>query len=254
MKKIDSTKLIRFNSAMALLHAIQAALIALLSVEFLLPITASFLSFDVATQELVPASEQLFEVSLPILIIVFLLLSAIAHTIIVTVYRKRYLDDLKRGINRARWIEYSLSASIMMVAIALLVGIYDLSSLIMIFGLVAVMNLLGLVMEIHNQTTKKVNWVSFIVGCIAGIIPWIVVGLYFWASSAYGTGEIPSFVYWIYVSIFIFFNCFALNMFLQYKKIGPWRSYLFGEIAYITLSLVAKSALAWQVFAGTLRP
>lgn len=254
MKKIDSTKLIRFNSAMALLHAIQAALIALLSVEFLLPITASFLSFDVATQELVPASEQLFEVSLPILIIVFLLLSAIAHTIIVTVYRKRYLDDLKRGINRARWIEYSLSASIMMVAIALLVGIYDLSSLIMIFGLVAVMNLLGLVMEIHNQTTKKVNWISFIVGCIAGIIPWIVVGLYFWASAAYGTGEIPSFVYWIYVSIFIFFNCFALNMFLQYKKIGPWRNYLFGEIAYITLSLVAKSALAWQVFAGTLRP
>lgn len=254
MKKMNPSSLIKFNSAMAVLHATQAALIALLSVEFLLPITTSFLSFDFATQQLISSSEQLFEISLPLLIVLFLLLSALAHAIIVTVYRKRYIDEIKQGINRARWIEYSLSASIMMVAISLLVGIYDLSSLIMIFGLVAVMNLLGLVMEIHNQTTKKVGWISFIVGCIAGIIPWIVVGLYFWSSAAYGTGDIPSFVYWIYVSIFIFFNCFALNMFLQYKKIGPWRNYLFGEVAYVALSLVAKSALAWQVFAGTLRP
>ena len=43
-------------------------------------------------------------------------------------------------------------------------------------------------------------------------------------------------------------------MVLQYKKIGPWRDYLFGEKMYVVLSLVAKSALAWQIFAGTLRP
>jgi hypothetical protein len=47
---------------------------------------------------------------------------------------------------------------------------------------------------------------------------------------------------------------FAINMVLQYRKVGPWRDYLFGERVYILLSLTAKSALAWQVFAGTLRP
>ena len=31
-----------------------------------------------------------------------------------------------------------------------------------------------------------------------------------------------------------------------------WRSYVFGEKAYLVLSLVAKSALAWQIFAGSL--
>lgn len=41
-------------------------------------------------------------------------------------------------------------------------------------------------------------------------------------------------------------------MVLQYRQVGPWRDYLFGEKAYIVLSLTAKSALAWQVFAGTL--
>jgi hypothetical protein len=54
--------------------------------------------------------------------------------------------------------------------------------------------------------------------------------------------------------LFVFFFCFALNIWLQYKKAGKLRDYVYGEAVYILLSLVAKSALAWQVFAGTLRP
>jgi hypothetical protein len=56
------------------------------------------------------------------------------------------------------------------------------------------------------------------------------------------------------VSLFVFFNSFAINQVLQYRQIGPWRNYLFGEAVYVALSLVAKSALAWQVFANTLVP
>jgi heliorhodopsin len=52
----------------------------------------------------------------------------------------------------------------------------------------------------------------------------------------------------------VFFNVFALNMVLQYRRVGRWRDYLYGERMYMLLSLGAKSALAWQVFAGTLRP
>jgi hypothetical protein len=40
----------------------------------------------------------------------------------------------------------------------------------------------------------------------------------------------------------------------QYKQKGKWSDYLYGERAYIILSLVAKSALAWQIFSGTLIP
>ena len=58
----------------------------------------------------------------------------------------------------------------------------------------------------------------------------------------------------IIVSLFIFFNTFAFNQAFQYKKIGPWKNYLFGEATYITLSLVAKSILAWQVFSGAIIP
>ena len=57
----------------------------------------------------------------------------------------------------------------------------------------------------------------------------------------------------IFVSLAAFFNIFPINMILQYKRIGKWRDYLYGERVYVILSLVAKSLLAWQVFAGTLR-
>jgi len=66
--------------------------------------------------------------------------------------------------------------------------------------------------------------------------------------------SVPDFVIAIFITIAIFFNLFAINMYLQYKKIGKWKDYLYGEKVYIILSLIAKSALAWQVFAGTLRP
>ncbi len=64
----------------------------------------------------------------------------------------------------------------------------------------------------------------------------------------------PTFVYIIFISLFLSFNVFAITMILQYGKIGRWRDYLVGEKTYMLLSLFAKTLLAWQVFAGTLRP
>lgn len=254
MSKITATSLRKFNAIMVPVFGLQALAMWLLAKNFTVPVTVGYLTFNRLTQTLEPATKTIYNLPLAWLIIAFLLLSMTAHLIISTVWYPWYKKDLAKGMNRARWIEYSLSASTMIVAIAMLVGIYDLATLILLFSMVAVMNLCGLIMEVQNQTTKKTNWLAFIVGCIAGIVPWIAIALSFWASATYGSGQIPTFVYWIYVSIFIFFNCFALNMFLQYKKWGPWKNYLFGERVYIILSLVAKSALAWQVFAGTLRP
>jgi hypothetical protein len=241
-------RLRNFNAAMGVVHLIQAIMMLALSNDFSLPVTRSYLEFDAATQTLVPASETLFRIGLGPLVSLFLFISAGAHFMISTVLYKRYVKNLKKGMNPYRWAEYSLSASIMIVVIAMLTGMYDISSLIMIFSLNATMIFFGYVMEVHNQTTKKTNWSSFIFGCFAGLIPWIVIAIYLLRA------EPPTFVYYIFVSIAIFFNIFALNMVLQYRAKGKWKDYLYGERMYVVLSLVAKSLLAWQVFAGTLRP
>jgi hypothetical protein len=141
----------------------------------------------------------------------------------------------------------------MVVLIGMLSGIFDVPTMILLFALTAGMNFFGLEMELRNQGKDRVDWTPFVFGSIIGFIPWIVVAWYFFAALSGSTEAVPTFVYFILGILFVFFFSFALNMWLQYKKIGPWKNYLFGERVYMILSLTAKSALAWQVFAGTLR-
>jgi hypothetical protein len=244
-----------YNGSMGFLHLAQAVTIFILSNDFSLPITASFLNFNPETGKLWPVIDTIINLPFGSMVAVFLLLSAIAHfTIISPGVFGWYVNNLRRGINYARWYEYALSASLMIVLIGMLCGVYDLAALLMAFTLTAVMNLCGLMMEVHNQVTQQTNWTSYVIGCIAGIVPWVAIAIYFFGSLATAEGTVPTFVYFILPTLFVFFFSFALNMVLQYRRIGPWREYLFGERVYILLSLVAKSALAWQVFAGTLRP
>lgn len=143
----------------------------------------------------------------------------------------------------------------MIVVIAMLAGVYDLGSLIMIFALNATMISFGLVMEMQNKgrPRSEVACTPFWIGCLVGAVPWVIIGLYLFAPATRSVGDVPTFVYGIFGSLFVFFNLFAINMFLQYRKMGRWRDYLYGERAYVLLSLTAKGALAWQVFFGTLR-
>ena len=248
-------KLRSYNVFMGFLHLAQAIAIFILSSDFALPITTSFLDFIPETGKLGPVTNTIFNLPFGAMVAVFLLLSAVAHfTIASPGVFGWYVKNLNKGINYARWYEYSLSASLMIVLIGMLCGLYDAAALLMAFTLTAVMNLCGLMMEVHNQFTEKTSWTPYVIGCIAGIVPWIAIAVYFFGSLMTAEGTVPTFVYFILPTLFVFFFSFALNMVLQYRKVGRWRDYLFGERMYILLSLVAKSALAWQVFAGTLRP
>lgn len=246
----------KLNIYMGVAHGLQALALILLSSDFTRSITTSFLKFDPASQTLVSDSFEVFDFTFVYGVAGFSLLSMLFHFGIATVWYDKYKSGIKKGINKYRWYEYSLSASLMIVLIGILSGIFDLSTLLLLFGVTAIMNLMGLMMEVHNQTTKKVNWLSYNIGLLAGALPWVVIAIYFWASEQQadvGAG-IPDFVYFIWISIFLFFNSFALNMYLQYKKIGKWKDYVFGEKVYIWLSLFAKGALIWQIYGGTLQP
>lgn len=249
-----SRSLRRWNLAMAALHFAQGVLMLAIASDFSLPVTAAFVRMNQETQSLEPRLETLFHLRLAPLIAIFLFLSALAH-LAVSLPRiyPWYRQNLDRRVNYARWIEYAFSSSVMMVAIAMLVGIYDVVSLIALFSLNAAMILFGWLMERYNQQRESIDWTAYIFGCLAGIVPWIGIAIYLAGAGGEG-GDVPTFVYWIFVSIFAVFNIFAVNMLLQYKRVGPWRNYLFGEFVYILLSLTAKSLLAWQVYAGTLQP
>ncbi len=244
----DFGRLKRYNWIMGALHAVQGAAVVVLATDFTLPVTASFLEGPPGTPAGSP--ETLFEISVAWGVAAFLFLSAFFHFLIASVGANRYRDQLSRGQNQFRWIEYSLSSSIMIVLIALLPGITDIAALLGLFGVNAGMIFFGSVQEKYEEPGGSL-W-PFWMGCILGIVPWVAISVYLVAPGS--EAQPPGFVYGIFFSLFVFFNSFAFTQWAQYRKIGRWRNYLAGEATYILLSLLAKSALAWQVFAGTLVP
>lgn len=244
----------RFNLIMGFLHLVQGIFMWVVSNDKTYPIFTNYLTFDRATFTLKPNPQLLYELRFGPAVALFLLISAVAHFYLSTVGYRRYVENLKKGMNPIRFYEYALSSSLMVVLIGMLVGVWDLGTLIAMFGVNAMMNLFGIMMEVHNQTTAHTNWRAFIYGCLAGIVPWIVIFLYFNGAVSSGEAKPPAFVYAIVPTLFVLFNIFAINMVLQYKKVGPWRDYLFGERVYIILSLVAKTVLAWLIWFGTLAP
>lgn len=243
-------KLRTFNLILGFIHLIQAILMVWLSSDFTITITSAYMMGPPGTERM--GTEHLFNTRVGILVAIFMFLSSIAHFSVSTFAYNWYLKNIKNHINRARWIEYSLSSSLMIIIIAMLVGITDIGVLITLFIVNASMIFFGWLMETYNQKTEKVVWTPFIFGCIAGSAPWITIFIRLITASTKSPVGIPNFVIGIFVSLFIFFNIFAINQFLQYKKISRWENYLYGEKIYMVLSLFAKSALAWQVFAGTL--
>ena len=242
------SRLRAFNLVAGVLHALQATALVLLSNDFALPVTATFM--EGPPGEAPPELSEWFNIRIGLAVATFLYISAIAHFVISSpgVFGW-YRGQLERHRNYARWMEYSVSASLMIVLIAMLTGISDVVALLALFGVNASMILFGWLQEKYEAPGSG-GWLPFWFGCLAGAVPWIGIGIYIMSPT--NDAQAPGFVIGIFVSLFVFFNIFALNQVLQYRQTGKWRNYLFGEAAYIVLSLTAKSALAWQVFFPTL--
>ncbi|MEO6881329.1 MAG: heliorhodopsin HeR [Mycobacteriaceae bacterium] len=243
------SRLRTYNLVMGVLHALQAAAILILGNSFALPVTASYLGGPPGSGVGDPVTLYSFRLAWGVAL--FLAISAVAHFVLATVGFSRYAANMRRGRNTVRWVEYSISSSIMIVLIAQVTGISDAAALLAIFGVNASMILFGWLQEKYHSPGDG-GWLPYIFGCIAGIVPWLAVALYVIAPANPSNASPPGFVYGIIVSLFVFFMIFAVNQLLQYKQVGRWRRYTYGEAVYVALSLVAKSILAWQVFANTL--
>ena len=238
----------RLNVVATILHFVQGIAILALANEFALPITSFFWNDAPNSRLDIARLDRMFDVSVAWAAAVFLFLSALFHAIVAFVARTTYESEIQAEQNRFRWVEYSLSSTLMILAICLVFGIGDIAGLLGIAGANVAMILFGWIMEVVNRPGNSVWWTPFWFGCIVGIIPWIGLFIYL-----IGPGDdMPTFVYGIFISIFIFFNLFGLNQYLQYRKIGRWSEYAYGEKMYLWLSLAAKSALAWQLFGNTL--
>lgn len=239
------------NVVAGVAHLAQLVLILVLATDFTLPVTASYLQGPPGSAMSDPVV--LWNVPVAMGVALFFALSALFHFIVASPwFFPRYTAGLLAQRNIFRWVEYALSSSVMIVLIAQILGVMDVTALIALFGVNASMILFGWLQEKYE--TPGAGMLPFVFGCIAGIVPWIAFGILILEPNSTTGNEVPGFVYGILISLFVLFNCFAVVQLLQYRRVGKWSNYLRGEWAYIVLSLVAKSALAWQIFAGTLIP
>lgn len=236
----------RWNLGLTVLHAAQAVLIIVMASDFAITITSTYPQGPPGTRLTEPQS--FFDLRIGAAVALFLGLAAVDHLLTATVLRGRYEADLRGGINRFRWIEYSVSATLMVILIASYSGITDITGVIAVAGANVGMILFGWLQERMNPPGRTTTtMLPFWFGSLVGIAPWIAIVI-----NVVGAETVPGFVYGIVVAEAIFFFSFALNQWLQYRGVGRWIDYAYGEKVYLVLSLVAKSVLAWQIYGGSL--
>ncbi len=235
-----------WNLGLTVLHLAQAAVILVLAGGFAITVTSSLPAGPPGTA--VPAPTPIFDVRIGWAVALFLGLAALDHLLTATVARGTYEHDLKAGINRFRWVEYSVSATLMIILISFYSGITGINTVIGIAGANVAMILFGWLQEVMNPPGRTTTtMLPFWFGTLVGLAPWLSI-----AYNIARAQDIPGFVYGIILSQVILFFSFGLNQWLQYRTIGRWADYAYGEKTYLVLSLVAKSLLAWQIFGGSL--
>ncbi len=231
----------RFRSAhagLAVVHLAQAVLVLVVAGDIVLAVTDRGGS---------PTAGPWLEVSVGVLLAAYFGAAAANHGLSATLLWRTYATELRNGRNRIRWAEYAVSAPILILLVALVTGVTDVSSLVVIGAATLVMIVCGWMQEALNPPGRRTTtMVPFWSGVLASAVPWTIV-----AVQMIGTSGDHEFGLSVFLSLFILWASFGVNQWLQFRQVGPWSDYLYGEQTYLVLSLVAKSALAWQIVTGS---
>lgn len=139
-----------------------------------------------------------------------------------------------------RWIEYSITASIMFVIISVLSRITDLYLLITLATLIHVTMYFGYIFDV---TEKRFY---FWLGCIPYTIAWGIEFTQFYSVLHHSQQQVPDFVYGVIWVTFLFFSSFAVVHYVcgpQSMVTDAWMHFL---------SFTSKSILAYWVAGGTM--
>ena len=249
----------KWNIGLAILLVQQTILFLILSRSYSPPVTTNYLTTDTLASQasggtiLAPATHHLFDVNLIVLVTAILLIGAISYALLASVLRKKYEADLRKGLNKFRWLTHIVGGGLVLITVALLNGISDFSTLLAIFSLSEIFGLFALLVESRkelSQHPRVVNKIAF----VAFITPWLITAFYLFGSQILGDRSLPAHVYWLDGTIFLLFVAKIVNNYLHSRKYKRWADYFYMERNYMLLSFLVKSALAWQVFFAVLNP
>lgn len=188
------------------------------------------------------------QIPLGVLVPIFPFLSSVNH--LAAVVAPRWYDGvLQSKVNWLKWTEYSLSAGIMVIMIAILSGVNEMRSLASLAILNVVLQFMGLMIEKRKAEKagrgELVAWLALAWGVFMSMWTEILISFHTILSE----GDPPDVVYSIVWSMFSLFSSFGIVQTLYVFDVMSFESY---EASFIGLSLTAKSLLSWLVYGGVI--
>ena len=216
----------------------------------------------------------IYEVYFRGLLFLFECLTAMSHGCI-AFYRELYEEWLRMKIQPLRWIEYSVTSSIMLLALFSLSRISDIYILFSMFLLSVFLNLTGgLVFELFlcveydlkpkaqlRSLLTFTRWILFSLAWIAFILHYaLIFDAYNTAISPYMTlpnrelwGQLWDFISILNYLILIAYASFPIIHIAQTLTRHKEQAYYQCEFAYIICSFVAKTILTMVIFVASIQ-
>lgn len=249
----------KMNLWLALAFGVQMAAILLFGGAKSVPVTAQYLGVDqlasdmAGHQVLAAATHHLFDMRLSIVAAKPLFVLGLTCLLIATVGRSYYETQLRRGSNLARWLAFGLGGGMMVMALAEVSGVTDIT----VLALMLVLTILGFSLEPLAEKFKRQGKGGALphalcAASVTGVVlPWAVLAVGIIGALLWD-GHIPVSTYIMYATTALFFGCWALASHFRVRNQGKWADALYAEKMYMFLTLAAGSILAWQLFAGAI--
>lgn len=195
-----------------------------------------------------------FTINVPAWLLTFFALTVFAHILYATDFfgTGLYYEMVAiRGWNPARWVEYGISATCMVVILCILTGVRDITSIIPIALVTATLQGSGLIVE--HQLIRPVPDRPTIV--YTTVFAWLLLAA-IWIPLFFSTNTVihdarqfnPNVPTWIPLLTIVQFINFSYFGYIQLRQVqktfaGVAPSFLQVEKQYILASLIAKLAL-----------
>lgn len=254
--RLKATPLRVVNLLVAIGLAIQAAALVLIAdrTKGDEPVTANYLvkdpiASDAAGQTVMAsASDHLLTVNLLYVLIAALLSAAIFNLLLATRYRQAYDKAVLSGANQLRFTNYMFALSAFAIALALIAGVRDIASLLIIVLLVVTACSLGAKAEaarISRQAgTKRL-------AIVMAALPAALVGLYTLMAHVYGGGlPFERLIPLAVAAVLLLASSLVLNNAYRGNRT---QDYVRVEKAYGLMLLLLLSGFSWAVLSTLLR-
>ena len=241
---------------LSLFFVVQTGILLFFGRSDYLPVTASFLTKDPLLSNsgkvvMTSATRTVFNVNILYILSLLLIFMAVYYLVIGNFLQAKYLNSITSKLSKYKWVNIGVSTTLVMIILCMLLGVFDLGSIVMIMALISTLSVTGYLAERLKSTDQSSSRLSFILGSSALTVVWVVFAYYIWNSAVIGGGGLEWYAYLtaLIALLLTYMQQLSLRTYCMSSK-GKWADYSYIEKINQKLSIVLVMAVVWITFFG----